>query len=752
MKNPCILAIAAALALPSAAFATAATWNGGTDYKWSTGQNWSSSSAPTTSDTAALADTTVNRTIIYDSAASGALGTLSITQTSAFLNELSFQRSFTITQAVALGASTGGTAQITLAAQTAGITGAFSNGLTVNSGGVLALNGNGSGNSNYTVGVSGNVTLNGGQISVGSWPINFTGGSIAATISNNLTVQSGTILINNTNGTVVKDVRLIVSGNLNMTGGLLTTATNSQPAYVEVDGATASITGGTVANSLSFSLARSGDQSFTFTPSVGNSIGVLYLRGSGTKTVTSSATITTLQFMTGGAANVTAGLKLGGNVTATSLVNAAPATSTGTLSLGVDANGSTLQLTGSTAFAPSNAGSNTLTQWTLSSSAANGRIKAYAYNLAGANTTVSVGSNLTLEATGSNGTANNLGSGTALDAQSTFLYSGGATSASAATLTSARAIGKLEIGTGALSVSGTFQAAGGIAVDNGATLIVSGSGNLSGNASLAAGATLAGAGTVTGNVTATGATIKGSGLNLTGSTILKGASTLSGYNIASSVTVQSGSTSLTGTTSATNVSVSAGAILNNGGLVQSNASVGGLLTGHGTITGTLALSGTLSGGNTLGTTAINGGLTMDSTAVLALKVTGTAAGAYDQLKVSGDVTLKGTLDLTTLTGLALQDSITLIDNLNAEATTTGYFSTIVTSEGSLSVSTPGSTYTFTVAGKEYELNYAANADNDGKYNDVTLTVVPEPGTWAMLTGGLALLAMGQRLRRARFNR
>jgi fibronectin-binding autotransporter adhesin len=265
--------------------------------------------------------------------------------------------------------------------------------------------------------------------------------------------------------------------------------------------------------------------------------------------------------------------------------------------------------------------------------------------------------------------------------------------------------------------------------------------------SIASGATLGGSGTVGGTVTATSATINGNGLTM-GATTLYGTSTLKGYNIASSVTVANGgSTTLTGTTKVTSgLSVSAGATLNANGTIDGNATVSGLLKGNSTIAGSLSLtSGTLSTGNSAGITTVGGNFTMDSSSTLVAEVTGTVAGtSYDQLKVSGNVTLAGTLDLSTLSGLTLGETITLIDNTGS-GTTTEYFTTIVTSSGTYTV-TSNSDYTFTSGSTEYLLSYNTNSSSSS-YGDVTLTVVPEPSTWAMIVGGMGLLTFGQRLRR-----
>jgi fibronectin-binding autotransporter adhesin len=188
--------------------------------------------------------------------------------------------------------------------------------------------------------------------------------------------------------------------------------------------------------------------------------------------------------------------------------------------------------------------------------------------------------------------------------------------------------------------------------------------------------------------------------------------------------------------------------LNNDGVINGNLSVGGLLKGGGTLNGNLSLSGTLASGDSPAITTVKGDLTLDSSARLTMEVSGTQAGtSFSQIKVSGNVTLAGALELSTLSGLTMGSPITLVDNTGTTTTTSGYFTTIITSGSTYAISGSTSSYTITVNGTDYLLNYAANADDDGVYNDVTLSVIPEPGVWAMLLGGLGSLVSIQRLRR-----
>jgi len=308
-------------------------------------------------------------------------------------------------------------------------------------------------------------------------------------------------------------------------------------------------------------------------------------------------------------------------------------------------------------------------------------------------------------------------------------------------------------GSGAFNQSGNGRTIlGGNNTYSGATTVSAGELDINGTLSnstigISNGATLGGSGVITGSVNVNSATINGVGLNL-GTTTLDGFSMLKGYNIAGRVTVASGTTSLSGTTKSTSaLSVSAGATLSANGTIAGSATVSGLLKGNSIVTGDLALtSGTLSPGNSHGITTVNGNLTMDGVSTLVSQVSGTVAGiSYDQVQVSGNVSLAGTLDLSTLSGLTLGDSITLLDN-KGSGSTSGYFATIITSGSTFTVSSSFN-YTFTTNGTEYLLSYTSSTEGDGYNNDVILSVIPEPSTWAMLLGGIGMLAFGQRVRR-----
>jgi autotransporter-associated beta strand protein len=180
--------------------------------------------------------------------------------------------------------------------------------------------------------------------------------------------------------------------------------------------------------------------------------------------------------------------------------------------------------------------------------------------------------------------------------------------------------------------------------------------------------------------------------------------------------------------------VNAGVLQVNGGLGNSSALVnGGTLTGSGSVRNlTVNASGTLAPGNGPGTfyadsTTFNGG-------TFAVEIAN--AFTYDRLVVTGALTLASDsplfLDLTGYTP-AFGDSFTLIDNDGADTLLgSGRF----TYNGTPIL--PGSTF-LDLGGLALSLDYAG-----GTGNDVVLNVVPEPGSVALLLGGLAFLTTRRR--------
>ena len=673
------------------------TWGSATTGgSWAVSGNWTGpssapSTGPTSGDTATLADATTNRTVFYNSAASGSLTGLTFTQTtSGILNELRVQRNLAVTNALVLGASSG-TAQLTLAGTSAAnITGTFSGGITVNSGGVLALaNVNPAGSAGViNANLTGNVTVSGGRLDF-SWIREGTGTSSAnqnQVLTGNLTMSSGTIAFDNPLGSS-PDRRLQITGDVSITGGSFTTTATSGVSNIRFDGASTVFAPASYDSArFQLNLQRAGDQTY----SGSTAVNVLILRGTGIKTVSNSGTITTLQMMDGdGTGRSATTLKLGSNLTAGSggLVRAGFSDAGTTLDYGVNADIHTLDLTAASgAWTPTTA-TGTVAQWALTGTA--GRIIANGFNLATANVGTTIGPGLILESRAGNSGATNLSLGTsgtgAIDATSVFRYAGAAAVATPSTLTSSRAIGILEVTSGALQVSSLPSLAG--ARVNGGVLIATSSSALPGFGS--AGFVTFGGGTLqlpvdgtawtmsqvdtifanatktsgalaidvaSGVQTQTGSGYSGSiGLVKSGSgtLVLSAANTYTGLTTISGGTLQVGNGSTTGSVG--------GDIANNAALVFNRSND---LTQSGAISGTGSL--TKQGNATLSLTAANTytGLTTISAGTLAL------SGGDNRLATTGTVTFSGNGGLS-VSGSQALNAITLPASSAIVATLSG---------------------------------------------------------------------------------
>jgi autotransporter-associated beta strand protein len=643
----CRLALAVACAV--AAVGTAArglavdyTWGSATTGgSWTVTTNWDPNGAPTSGDTATLANATANRTVFYNSAASGSLTGLTFTQTtSGILNELRVQRNLAVTNALVLGASSG-TAQLTLAGTSAAnITGTFSGGITVNSGGVLSLaNVNPAGSAGViNANLTGNVTVSGGRLDF-SWIREGTGTSSAnqnQLLTGNLTMSSGTIAFDNPLGSS-PDRRLQITGDVSITGGSITTTATSGVSNIRFDGASTVFAPASYDSArFQLNLQRTGDQTYTGS----TAIQVLIMRGTGIKTVSNSGTISTLQMMDAdGTGRSATTLKLGSNLTAGSggLVRAGFSDAGTTFDYGVNADIYTLDLTAASgAWTPTTA-TGTISQWALTGTA--GRIIANGFNLATANVGTTVGPGLILESRAGNSVANTLSLGTsgtgAIDATSVFRYAGAAAVATPSTLTSSRAIGDLEVTSGALQLGSTFTSMQNVRVSGGSL-------DLGSKSLTVPGVRLTGGTITTGSLTSSGtfdmqagtisAALLGTG-TLTksgaGLVVLSGSNSYSGGTVIDSGTLQVGAGSTTGwLPTSPSITGSSGGVLafnrsdDYGG--SFGTSIGGGLGVAVRGSGTLTLSG--SNGYT-GTTTLSGG-------ILALGGTNALAGG-------GNVTFSG---------------------------------------------------------------------------------------------------------------
>ena len=147
--------------------------------------------------------------------------------------------------------------------------------------------------------------------------------------------------------------------------------------------------------------------------------------------------------------------------------------------------------------------------------------------------------------------------------------------------------------------------------------------------------------------------------------------------------------------------------------------------GNFTGTGTVEYNGDYRPGNSPANVNYEGSVVFTSTAGLFAELGGTTFGSqYDRLTVQGNIELSGLLNVQFINGFspAASNSFTLIDNLGL-GLINGTF--VGLPEGSL----------FLADSMLFQITYQG-----GDGNNLMITAVPEPGTWAMvLLGGTGLV-------------
>jgi hypothetical protein len=192
------------------------------------------------------------------------------------------------------------------------------------------------------------------------------------------------------------------------------------------------------------------------------------------------------------------------------------------------------------------------------------------------------------------------------------------------------------------------------------------------------------------------------------------------------------------------VQVFADATVNVGGTLTGTLTVnGGTLTGSGTVVGPVSLTGggTIAPGNSPGILTVQS-LVSDATSTFNFEIGAPSAGfGYDQLKVTGDtINLDGaTLSLSVTSALVPDSILNIIWNQGADA-----------DPGSFGNYLQGSQFTLP-GGNELKISYFDDPatpsilEMSGGSSVSLLVVVPEPGSAALLLGGLgSLLAMRRR--------
>lgn len=183
--------------------------------------------------------------------------------------------------------------------------------------------------------------------------------------------------------------------------------------------------------------------------------------------------------------------------------------------------------------------------------------------------------------------------------------------------------------------------------------------------------------------------------------------------------------------------VNAGKLIINGSVSTSASTVnsGGTLGGAGTMGAlTVKSGGTLAPGNSPGILRA-GNTSLEALSSLGIEINGTTVGTqYDQLNVSGSVSLAGLLAVT-MGSTPLDNTLFFIIANDLTDAIAGTFS---------NAATDGGTYKF--GGQDFKISYFANTSTSTFTggNDVALMAVPEPD--AAFIGSLGLLAILRRRR------
>ncbi len=456
------LMVAAMAALLSGhAVAASYTSSSASDFSWTTTSAWTpapGASGPASGDTATLSDVSAARTVTYDATATGALGVLNIIETSGFSNTLKLARSLNVASDISLsgaGATLdlqnfvltngnltvggGGSLLIGSNGQTTAVNSITGN-LILNAGGAISTNANaGDGGSNKapTVSVTGSVTMNGGTLTLNQ---SSTGG-LRFQSNGNFTGNGGSVVFSGSGGT---NAALTLSGAVNVFGSGMTFST--------INGATSNnvflLTSANLNQSLTIGTSAVLDLAIRQTGSGNSSV----------KTVTSTAAgnyIGTVLVGATGNASSSSTFKMGSDLVVSSgknLFGLAAGTNLGTL--GIDLNGHTYDGTSYAAgWKPSNNGSTD--NWALTSSGGAGVFKATLFDFSTTSLRISVGSNVTLQATGTGANVFTPSGTVVFDPNSTFYYTG-----SGATLANVGGtMGNIVVGTGSSASTLTLNSA-----------------------------------------------------------------------------------------------------------------------------------------------------------------------------------------------------------------------------------------------------------------------------------------------------
>jgi len=228
-------------------------------------------------------------------------------------------------------------------------------------------------------------------------------------------------------------------------------------------------------------------------------------------------------------------------------------------------------------------------------------------------------------------------------------------------------------------------------------------------------------------------TVTGQGASLIESNINVGGTATTAGGTGSLIALKGGSVTATNTVTVqanSRVTIEAGSTLTAGdGIIVKS---GGQLVGGGTIQGNVTSSGKIVPGDPQ-TMTIEGNYTQMAGGFLILDVDGNAAGDYDQLDVTGELSIElgATLELDFGNGFAptAGETFNLVDYGSLDPLNAGFSSVDITGLAA------GFEYTITPVGTG-GTDFQLTALNNG-----VATTTPEPSTWVLFFAGMSLLAL-----------
>ena len=576
-----------------------------------------------------------------------------------------------------------------------------SGGGTANSGaGKVAIDVNGgtlmlSGQNTYSGGTS---VDHGGLLEVGT--SNATTGDTLEAITGTFGISTGTLNI--TNGTVDLESHSVTVGATTFGTGGATIKSTGGAGTLATGGVEVTSTGNTIASGAT--VTGGADVATSASLTVNGALDKASIEG----TLNDAGSITSSALVDGGTLNFTGGT-LGGplNVNANGIVDLNHHTVTvGATTLGTG--GATIQSTG---------GLGTLATSGVKVTGTNNTIASNASVTGGAD--IGTGAALTvngsLDSVSVEGTLNDGGAitGASNVDGGTFNYGAGGSAGNLAV----NAGGVVDLNAHSVTAGATTLGSGGATIQS-----TGGAGTLA-----TSGVTVNG----TGNAIATNASVTG-GVTVTAGSSLSVAGTADSLalNAGSTGTINSGG-NVTGALTVAGASGPNGAAIAHLAGTVGSADVSGTLDGAGTVTGTLTAESGAALNFASGQTMNAGTLVFNSGATLTFALTNTPAGA--PLLSLGTLTqgtggLNYNIDVTGESGAAAGTTFDLINFTTNDPFTSGS--------------------SFTLGGSSASDGTLVLTGNQVDFVINSPIPAPEPGTWAMLLGGMALLVIYQRRRRS----